>query len=77
MVALAALQRGDVKGVGLCCGASLDFLTGKTARAPQWMRKSRLEWLHRLLSEPKRLAKRYLLDGPAIFKIWRRTRRSD
>lgn len=77
MVALAALKRGDVKGVGLCCGASLDFLTGKTARAPEWMRTSRLEWLHRLGSEPKRLAKRYLLDGPAIFKIWRRTRRSD
>ena len=71
MVAYAALKRGDVKGIGLCCGASLDFLTGKTARAPEWMRNARLEWLHRLASEPKRLAKRYLVDGPAILKIWR------
>lgn len=71
MVALAAKQRGDVQGIGLCCGASLDFLTGKTARAPEWMRKNRLEWMYRLASEPKRLAKRYLIDGPAIFKIWR------
>ena len=70
MVAWAAAQRGDVKGYGLCCGASLDFLSGKTDRAPAWMRSMRLEWLHRLMSEPRRLAKRYLLDGPAILKIW-------
>lgn len=74
MVARAAFLRGDAKGIGLCCGASLDFLTGKTARAPAWIRKSRLEWLHRMLSEPRRLAKRYLLDGPAILRIWRKYR---
>jgi exopolysaccharide biosynthesis WecB/TagA/CpsF family protein len=77
MVALAAKRRGDVKGVGLCCGASLEFLTGKVARAPEWMRKSRLEWLHRLGSEPRRLAKRYIIDGPAILKIWRQTRKEN
>ena len=75
MVAWAALQRGDVKGIGLCCGASLDFLSGKTNRAPSWMRKARLEWLHRLASEPRRLSKRYLVDGPAILRIWRRHKR--
>lgn len=74
MVAVAAAERGGVKGIALCCGASLDFLTGKTARAPLWMRKSRLEWLHRLTSEPRRMAKRYLVDGPAILRIWRRHR---
>ena len=75
MVAWAARQRGDVVGVGLCCGASLDFLSGKTDRAPRWMRRMRLEWLHRLASEPRRMWKRYLVDGPAIMKIWRRYRR--
>lgn len=74
MVAWAAAKRGDVKGIGICCGASLDFLSGKTDRAPGWMRSLRLEWLHRLMSEPRRLAKRYLLDGPAILRIWRRHR---
>lgn len=74
MVAWAAHQRGDVVGVGLCCGASLDFLSGKTNRAPKWMRGMRLEWLHRLASEPRRMWKRYLVDGPAIVKIWRRNR---
>ena len=75
MVALAAKQLGTASGVGLCCGASLDFLSGSTARAPEWMRKSRLEWLHRMLSEPKRLIKRYLIDGPKIFSIWRKWRK--
>ena len=75
MVAWAARQRGDVCGIGLCCGASLDFLSGKTSRAPKWMRQIRLEWLHRLASEPRRMWKRYLVDGPAILKIWRRHKR--
>lgn len=76
MVALAALERGDVKGIGLCCGASLDFLSGKTNRAPMWMRRFRLEWFHRLLSEPRRLSKRYLIDGPAILRIWRKHKKA-
>ena len=76
MVALAAKERGDVMGIGLCCGASLDFLSGKTARAPAWMRSARLEWLHRMLSEPKRLTKRYIVDGPRILSIWRKYRKA-
>lgn len=54
------------KGVGLCIGASIDFLTGKQARAPLWMQEHGLEWLHRLLSDPARLAKRYLIECPRI-----------
>ena len=76
MVAMAAYERGGVSGVGLCCGASIDFLTGRTRRAPEWMRKYRLEWLHRLTSEPGRMVKRYLVDGPKIFGIWRRDRKA-
>ncbi len=75
MVAYAAKQRGDVVGIGLCCGASFDFLSGKTMRAPKWVRRARFEWLFRMLSEPKRLTKRYLVDGPRILSIWRKYRK--
>lgn len=47
----------------LCVGATIDFLAGEKARAPVWMRKVGLEWLHRLMSEPKRLTKRYFVDA--------------
>jgi len=70
MVAKACLERGDCVGLGLCVGASLDFLGGRTKRAPDWMQSLRLEWLFRLASEPKRLWKRYLLEGPKIFFLW-------
>jgi len=49
--------------VMLCVGATIDFLAGEKARAPLWMRKLCIEWLHRLLTEPRRLAKRYLRDA--------------
>ena len=41
-------------------GGGLDILAGKTRRAPLWMRRSGLEWLFRVLQEPRRLAGRYL-----------------
>jgi N-acetylglucosaminyldiphosphoundecaprenol N-acetyl-beta-D-mannosaminyltransferase len=47
----------------LAVGAAFDFLAGTKKRAPKWMRGSGLEWLHRLASEPRRLGKRYLVDG--------------
>jgi exopolysaccharide biosynthesis WecB/TagA/CpsF family protein len=72
MVALAAKKIGGAIGIGLCVGASLDFLAGHARRAPLWMQKLRLEWMHRLLSEPKRMWKRYLVDGPRILGIWLR-----
>lgn len=51
-------------------GAAFDFHSGVVKRAPIWMQKSGLEWLHRLLSEPKRLWRRYLILAPKfIFKI--------
>ncbi len=70
MVARACLRRGDCEGTGLCVGASLDFLAGKVARAPKWMQKARIEWLHRLLSEPRRMWRRYLVTGPKIILLW-------
>jgi len=44
-------------------GISLSFVTGDVRRAPRWVRRVGLEWLHRLIQEPGRLAKRYLLVG--------------
>lgn len=76
MIAEACLDRGDCTGVGLCVGASLDFLGGKTRRAPAWMQRTRLEWLHRLMSEPRRMWRRYLVDGPKVLLLWRRWRRT-
>ena len=45
-------------------GALLDFLSGAVPRAPQWMRSARLEWLFRLVIEPGRLWRRYMLGNP-------------
>jgi N-acetylglucosaminyldiphosphoundecaprenol N-acetyl-beta-D-mannosaminyltransferase len=46
--------------VVLCVGATIDFLAGEKKRAPVWMRKFCLEWLFRMLCEPRRLFLRYL-----------------
>jgi N-acetylglucosaminyldiphosphoundecaprenol N-acetyl-beta-D-mannosaminyltransferase len=48
----------------LCVGAAFDFIAGTITRAPLWMRRAGLEWLHRLGSEPTRLWKRYLVGNP-------------
>ncbi len=43
-------------------GGTLDFIAGSSARAPRWMQKTGLEWLHRLAQDPKRLWRRYVVD---------------
>jgi UDP-N-acetyl-D-mannosaminuronic acid transferase (WecB/TagA/CpsF family) len=47
---------------------------GAAARAPDWMQRGGAEWLHRLLCDPRRLARRYLLDDPPIFSLLLRER---
>jgi N-acetylglucosaminyldiphosphoundecaprenol N-acetyl-beta-D-mannosaminyltransferase len=49
-------------------GAAFDFHAGTVRRAPRWMRRATLEWLHRLLSEPRRLWRRYLVLAPSF--VW-------
>ena len=49
--------------VALCVGATIDFLAGEKRRAPAWVQRFGLEWLHRLLSEPRRLVGRYARDA--------------
>ncbi len=61
---------GRAHGLAICAGASLDFLIGKQVRAPGWMQTLHVEWLHRLLSDPKRLWRRYLVRGPRIFLLF-------
>lgn len=53
--------------ITLCVGASFDFVAGKVKRAPKWMRQSGFEWLWRLVMEPRRLWKRYLVDDMQFF----------
>lgn len=55
-----AAHRGRVQAVMIGVGAAFDFHSGVTHRAPVWMQRIGLEWLHRLLSEPRRLFMRYL-----------------
>lgn len=55
--------------VYLTVGAMFDFLAGETYRGPKWMTDHGFEWLSRLLTEPKRLWRRYLIGIPLFF--WR------
>lgn len=56
-------------------GASIDFEAGNIKRAPKWMSEHGLEWLYRITQDPKRLAKRYLVDDMKIIGIARKYRR--
>ncbi len=55
----SCLNRGVLLGVG----AAFDFLAGSKKRAPLWMQRIGLEWLYRLLQEPRRLGRRYLVTN--------------
>jgi N-acetylglucosaminyldiphosphoundecaprenol N-acetyl-beta-D-mannosaminyltransferase len=59
--------------VSIQLGASLDFFLGRVRRAPRWMQRVGLEWLFRLCQEPRRLARRYLLQDPAFLWVLART----
>jgi N-acetylglucosaminyldiphosphoundecaprenol N-acetyl-beta-D-mannosaminyltransferase len=64
---LAAHLRECGALVGIGCGSALDIICGDKPRAPRWMQRHGLEWLHRMLHEPRRLGRRYLLeDSPFL-----------
>lgn len=71
LVACQLQQRQRARGLVLCIGASINFLTGAERRAPKWMQMLAAEWLYRLLQSPSRMAGRYLLRGPRIFLLLR------
>jgi exopolysaccharide biosynthesis WecB/TagA/CpsF family protein len=52
-------------------GAATDFLAGTASRAPAWMRRRGVEWMYRLAREPRRLTRRYCVQGPAaLWWLW-------
>ena len=56
--------------VGIGCGSALDIIAGDKPRAPKWMQDNGLEWFHRMLQEPRRLGKRYLVeDSPFVVHL--------
>lgn len=62
--------RNDLPSVWMMgCGISLSFIAGTHPRAPRWMQMAGFEWVHRLLSEPRRLAPRYLRNIPYAIKL--------
>ena len=63
-----AEHQGKVEGFMVGVGAAFDYLAGNISRAPMWMQKANLEWLYRLLQEPKRLFKRYFYTNTKF--IW-------
>lgn len=76
MVAARAARDPAARGMALCIGASLEFLTEHQKRAPRIVQRLGVEWAWRLAREPRRLWRRYLIEGPAIFGIaWRWRRR--
>lgn len=67
---------GAASGAGalLAFGAVVDFIAGRVSRAPAWISRAGLEWAWRLALEPRRLARRYLVQGPPAYLALRRSR---
>lgn len=57
------IHKGKVNAIMIGVGAGFDYYAGKIKRAPVWMQKYSLEWLYRLLQDPKRLLKRYVITN--------------
>lgn len=70
------LERLEV-GVAIGVGGLFDFYSGRIARAPGWMRELGLEWVYRLLQEPGRMWRRYVVGNPLfLWRAWRGARTS-
>lgn len=63
-----AAHHGQIGGLMVGVGAGFDYYAENIKRAPEWMQKSNLEWLYRLMQDPKRLFKRYLVTNTKF--IW-------
>jgi exopolysaccharide biosynthesis WecB/TagA/CpsF family protein len=68
----AHFNRNRINAVQLCVGAAFDFHAGNKKTAPPWMQKLGMEWLYRLMQEPGRLWKRYLLTNTAFVLLMTR-----
>lgn len=63
-----AAHTDRLRAVLVGVGAAFDFHAGLKKQAPRWMQRSGLEWLYRMLSEPRRLGPRYLVNNPRF--VW-------
>jgi N-acetylglucosaminyldiphosphoundecaprenol N-acetyl-beta-D-mannosaminyltransferase len=74
---IAALRDAFPASWWIGVGISLSFIAGNVRRAPAWVQRAGLEWLHRMVQEPRRLARRYLVDdlpflAGLLWRSWRR-----
>ncbi len=63
-----AAHQGKIPGVMVGVGAGFDYMAGNIDRAPEWMQDNNLEWIYRLIQDPKRLFKRYMVTNTKF--IW-------
>lgn len=68
---LVSTVRGSLPATWfLGLGIAFSFVCGEVRRAPEWMQRNGLEWLYRLMQEPRRLTRRYVLEGfPFVFRL--------
>jgi len=64
-----AERKPQLRSVMIGIGAALDFHAGRVPRAPRWMQKCGLEWVFRLMMEPRRLWRRYLIHNPRFILL--------
>ena len=75
---IRALRHDFPRAWWMGCGISLSFVAGSVGRAPRWMQRVGLEWVHRLLQEPRRLGRRYLFHNlPFAIRMLARAARGD
>ncbi len=75
----AGLAQSPVPSTGapllLLLGASAEFYVGQQRRAPKWVQRAGMEWVYRLVGDPRRMAKRYLIEDmvflPIVWREWR------
>lgn len=62
-------HKNKINSLMIGVGAGFDYFAGTIARAPYWMQNNNLEWLYRLIQDPKRLLKRYLITNTKFIKL--------
>lgn len=69
-----SLHEGKLNGVMIGVGAGFDYFADKIKRAPMWMQKYSLEWLYRLIQEPRRLFMRYFITNSKFIYLTRKSK---
>lgn len=70
------LHENKVNGLMIGVGAGFDYFADKIKRAPKWMQKYSLEWLYRLMQEPRRLFKRYFITNLKFIYLTKLSKRN-